>query len=54
MDNAAIRHLRDQTGVEGVYLQQLYTFGAPHFPLIIPGERTVSHGTHTARNAGQP
>lgn len=29
LDAAAIRHLRDQTSVEGVYLQQLYTFGAP-------------------------
>lgn len=29
LDDAAVRHLRDQTAVENVYLQQLYTFGAP-------------------------
>ncbi len=38
LDNAAIRHLRDQTGVEGVYLQQLYTFGAPQRD---PNQRVV-------------
>lgn len=29
LDDAAMRLLRDQAAVEGVYLQQLYTFGAP-------------------------
>ena len=29
LDEAAARELREETGVEGVYLEQLYTFGRP-------------------------
>jgi 8-oxo-dGTP diphosphatase len=29
LDNAAIRELREETGVDRVYLEQLYTFGDP-------------------------
>lgn len=29
LDEAAARELREETGVEGVYLEQLYTFGTP-------------------------
>ncbi len=29
LDAAAVRSLTDQTGLEGVFLEQLYTFGAP-------------------------
>jgi 8-oxo-dGTP diphosphatase len=29
LDNAAIRELREETGVDKVYLEQLYTFGDP-------------------------
>lgn len=29
LDAAAARELREETGVEGVFLEQLYTFGAP-------------------------
>ncbi len=29
LDNAALRHLRTEAGVSGVYLEQLYTFGRP-------------------------
>jgi 8-oxo-dGTP diphosphatase len=29
LDEAAARELREETGVENVYLEQLYTFGAP-------------------------
>lgn len=29
LDGAALRHLREQTGVDDVYLEQLYTFGDP-------------------------
>ncbi len=29
LDSSALRHLEEQTGVHGVYLEQLYTFGSP-------------------------
>jgi 8-oxo-dGTP diphosphatase len=29
LDDAALRELREETGVVDVYLEQLYTFGAP-------------------------
>lgn len=30
LEAAALRELKDETGVENVYLEQLYTFGDPH------------------------
>lgn len=39
IDQAANRILKDLTGIEGVYLEQLYTFGDPHRD---PTERTTT------------
>jgi 8-oxo-dGTP diphosphatase len=39
LDTAASRELREETGVSGVYLEQLYTFGDPHRD---PRERVIS------------
>lgn len=39
LDASALRHLEEQTGVRGVYLEQLYTFGCPDRN---PGQRIVS------------
>lgn len=41
IDQAANRILKELTGIEGVYLEQLYTFGDPHRD---PIERTASVG----------
>lgn len=30
LEDAALREVREEAGVSGVYLEQLYTFGAPH------------------------
>ncbi len=39
LEQCAVRELREETGIEGVYLEQLYTFGAPERD---PRERIVS------------
>jgi 8-oxo-dGTP diphosphatase len=39
LEACAMRELREETGVEGVYLEQLYTFGAPGRD---PRERIIS------------
>jgi 8-oxo-dGTP diphosphatase len=39
LDAAARRHLMEQTGLSGVYLEQLYTFGQPNRD---PGQRAVA------------
>ncbi|HEY3351800.1 MAG TPA: NUDIX domain-containing protein [Polyangia bacterium] len=39
LEDAALRELREETGVDDVYLEQLYTFGAPERD---PRERVVS------------
>lgn len=39
LDDAAARELREETGVEGVYLEQLYTFGDPDRD---PRERVIT------------
>ncbi len=39
LEQCAIRELREETGIEGVYLEQLYTFGTPGRD---PRERIIS------------
>lgn len=39
LDSCALRELEEETGVSGVYLEQLYTFGAPDRD---PRERVIS------------
>ena len=39
LEACAMRELREETGIEGVYLEQLYTFGAPDRD---PRERVIS------------
>lgn len=39
LDQCALRELKEETGIEGVYLEQLYTFGKPARD---PRERVVS------------
>jgi 8-oxo-dGTP diphosphatase len=39
LEHCAKRELREETGIEGVYLEQLYTFGAPRRD---PRERIIS------------
>ncbi len=39
LDRSALRHLERQTGVRGVYLEQLYTFGCPQRN---PKQRVIS------------
>ena len=58
VDDAAARVLRDKVGLERVYLEQLYTFGAPHrdprtrvisvayYALVHPEKLNGSLGTH--------
>jgi 8-oxo-dGTP diphosphatase len=39
LDQCALRELQEETGVEGIYLEQLYTFGRPERD---PRERVIS------------
>jgi 8-oxo-dGTP diphosphatase len=39
LDDCALRELQEETGIEGVYLEQLYTFGSPDRD---PRERVIS------------
>ncbi len=39
LDACARRELQEETGLEGIYLEQLYTFGAPHRD---PRERVIT------------
>jgi 8-oxo-dGTP diphosphatase len=39
LENCAMRELQEETGIEGIYLEQLYTFGAPERD---PRERIIS------------
>ena len=65
LDQAAVRELREETGVSDVYLEQLYSFGKPdrdprgrvvtvaYFALISP-DRMLKAGTDAAEAAWYP
>lgn len=59
LDEAALRELREETGVTDVYLEQLYSFGAPRrdprgrvisvsYFALISADRTLSAGSDAA------
>jgi len=65
LDAAAARELREETGVEGVYLEQLYTFGAPErdprgrvvtvaYYALVPNTQVLQAGTDAADAAWFP
>jgi ADP-ribose pyrophosphatase YjhB (NUDIX family) len=65
LDAAAARELREETGVEGVYLEQLYTFGAPErdprgrvvtvaYCALVPNTQVLQAGTDAADAAWFP
>jgi len=49
LDDAARRHLAQQTGLSGIYLEQLYTFGAPGRS---SGQRAVAVAYYALVRAG--
>lgn len=51
LDAAARRHLAKETGLNEVYLEQLYTFGQPDRD---PGQRTVAVAYYALVPAGRP
>ena len=62
LDTAARRELEEETGVSGVYLEQLYTFGAPErdprervitvaYYALIPSDRVQLHAATDAVDA---
>ncbi len=62
-DAAAIRELKEETGIDNVYLEQLYTFGAPdrdprgwivsvaHYALVSPDSHAPPSASSDARQA---
>jgi 8-oxo-dGTP diphosphatase len=65
LDAAAIRELREETGVERVYLEQLYTFGEPRrdprgrvitvaYYALAPHDQTLRAGTDASDAAWFP
>jgi len=63
LETAALRELEEETGVTGVYLEQLYTFGAPTrdprervisvaYYALVPVDRITIHAASDARNVG--
>jgi 8-oxo-dGTP diphosphatase len=65
LDAAAARELREETGVENVYLEQLYTFGAPErdprgrvvtvaYYALVPNTQVLHAGTDAADAAWFP
>jgi len=65
LDSAAIRELREETGVDRVYLEQLYTFGDPKrdprgrvitvaYYALVPQSQTLRAGTDASDAAWFP
>src|SRR5688500_1282728 len=65
VDAAAVRELREETGVSKVYLEQLYTFGAPKrdprgrvitvaYYALVPNTQSLQAGTDAAEAAWFP
>ncbi|MEX2353441.1 MAG: NUDIX domain-containing protein [Gammaproteobacteria bacterium] len=63
LEDAALRELREETGVTGVYLEQLYTFGKPDrdprervisvaYYALVPGEHIQIQAASDAKNVG--
>lgn len=63
LEDCALRELREETGVHGVYLEQLYTFGRPGrdprervisvaYYALAPWERVQAHAAGDAAAAG--
>jgi 8-oxo-dGTP diphosphatase len=65
LDSAAVRELREETGVKDVYLEQLYTFGDPRrdprgrvvtvaYYALVPHNQTLHAGTDASDAAWFP
>jgi 8-oxo-dGTP diphosphatase len=65
LDAAAVRELKEETGVDKVYLEQLYTFGDPKrdprgrvvtvaYYALVPNTQTLQAGTDAAEAAWLP
>ncbi len=65
LDDAAVRELREETGVDKVYLEQLYTFGDPRrdprgrvitvaYYALVPNTQALRAGTDAAEAAWFP
>src|SRR5436309_2542719 len=65
LDKAAVRELREETGVDKVYLEQLYTFGDPKrdprgrvitvaYYALVPNSQALRAGTDEAEAAWFP
>jgi 8-oxo-dGTP diphosphatase len=65
VESAAVRELHEETGVDKVYLEQLYTFGDPHrdprgrvitvaYYALVPENQTLHAGTDAAEAAWFP
>jgi 8-oxo-dGTP diphosphatase len=63
LEDCALRELEEETGVSGVYLEQLYTFGAPHrdprervisvaYYALVPADRLSIRAASDARDVG--
>lgn len=63
LEVAALRELEEETGVTGVYLEQLYTFGKPDrdprervisvaYYALVPADRVKIHAASDAKNVG--
>jgi 8-oxo-dGTP diphosphatase len=61
LESSALRHLEEQTGIRGVYLEQLFTFGRPDrdpcqrvvsvaYYALVPADRLYPQGTMASRS----